>query len=60
MDNFILKQTKETVMTMEKTVTTITESLEEVDFFGKKRLLAKTKTVQESVNQTGSDLGRAA
>lgn len=60
MDNFILKQTKETVMTMEKTVTTITESLEEVDFFGKKRLLAKTKTIQESVNQTGSDLGRAA
>ncbi len=60
MDNFILKQTKETVMTMEKTVTTITESLEEVDFFGRKRLLAKTKTVQESVNQTGSDLGRAA
>ena len=60
MDNFILKQTKETVMTMEKTVTTITESLEEVDFFGKKRLLAKTKTIQESVNQTGSELGRAA
>lgn len=60
MDNFILKQTRETVMTMEKTVTTITESLEEVDFFGRKRLLAKTKTVQESVNQTGSDLGRAA
>lgn len=60
MDNFIFKQTRETVMTMEKTVTTITESLEEIDFFGKKRLIAQTKTVQESVNLAGSDLGRAA
>lgn len=59
-NNFIFTQTKETVMTFEKTVTVETEKLETVDAFGHKKLI---KTLQrESVDFHNKDInaGRAA
>lgn len=38
-NNFVFTQTKETVMTFEKTVTITTEKLETVDFLGRKKLV---------------------
>lgn len=38
-NNFVFTQTKESIMTFEKTVTIITEKLETVDAFGRKKLV---------------------
>ena len=46
MENIIFTQTKETVMTLEKTVTTTTGKLETVDALGRKTLI-KTSTHKE-------------
>ncbi len=59
-NNFIFTQTKETVMTFEKTVTVETDKLETVDALGHKKLI---KTLQrESVDFHNKDFstGRAA
>ena len=59
-NNFIFTQTKETVMTFEKTITVETEKLETVDAFGHKKLIKVSQN--ESVDYHNKDFstGRAA
>ena len=60
-ENFIFKQVKETVMTMETTATIITESLMEVDKSGIWHLKDYNQQVSVSENNTDSvGFGRAA
>lgn len=46
--DFVFTQTKETTMTADKTVTVITESLEKVNWFGRRKLYGykQSKTVE--------------
>lgn len=50
-ENFVLKQTKETVMTMGSVTMTLTESLEEVDALGHCRLKGYHRTVTVTKNE---------
>lgn len=60
MENIIFKQTKETVMTLEKTITTVRESLETVDIFGKKKLVSSRESVSEKMHDALPDMRRSA
>lgn len=53
--DIVFTQTKEVVMTMDKTVTVMTEKLETVDIFGKKHIKAFNRT--ESVDYHNIDSG---
>ncbi len=57
--DFIFTQVKETVMTMDKTVTKITEKLETVDVFGRKKCV-KSSHSEVEYHQNDFDIGRAA
>lgn len=60
-ENFVLRQVKETVMTMETTATIITESLMEIDKSGIWRLKDFNQNVSVTENNTDSvGFGRAA
>ena len=60
-ENFIFKQVKETVMTMETTATIITESLMEIDKSGIWHLKDYNQQVSVTENNTDSvGFGRAA
>lgn len=50
--NFVLRQTKETVMTMETITTIITESLEEVNQLGSRKLKGYHRTVTVTRNES--------
>ena len=47
MNDFILTQTKEVVMTFEKTVTVTTEKLETVDALGRKQVQKEKKDIAQ-------------
>ena len=57
--DFIFTQVKETIMTMDKTVTKITERLEAVDAFGHKKCV-KSSHSEVEYHQKGFGIGRAA
>lgn len=58
-NNFVFTQTKESIMTFEKTVTIITEKLETVDAFGRKKLVKISRSENVDFhNKIGN--GRAA
>lgn len=57
--NFVFTQVKETIMTMDKTVTKITERLETVDMFGHKKCI-KSSPSEVEYHKDGFDIGRAA
>lgn len=62
-ENFVFRQVKETVMTMETTSTILTESLMEIDKAGIWRLKDFNQTVTVTENNTDADsarFGRAA
>lgn len=58
--DFIFTQTKETTMTADKTITIITERLEKVNVFGRRKLYGYTqsKTVDFHTDKYG--IGRVA
>lgn len=58
-NNFVFTQTKESIMTFEKTVTIITEKLETVDAFGRKKLLKISRSENVDFHNKIAD-GRAA
>lgn len=60
MKDFILTQTKEVVMTFEKTVTVATEKLETVDALGRKQVQKITHSEQVDYHDNGNHLRRAA
>ncbi len=57
--DFVFTQVKETIMTMDKTVTKITEKLETVDMFGHKKCAFSSHSEVE-YHQDDFDIGRAA
>ena len=59
-NNFIFTQTKETVMTFEKTVTVETEKLETVDAFGHKKLVKVSQRESVDFHNKNISTGRAA
>ena len=59
-NNFIFTQTKETVMTFEKTVTVETEKLETVDALGHKKLVNLSRTERVDFHNKDISTGRAA
>ncbi len=59
-ENLILTQKKEVVMTMDKTVTKVEETLEKVDVFGKKQTIMTHNSKTETANNDSEFLGRAA
>lgn len=59
-NNFILTQTKEVVMTLEKTVTIKTEKLETIDSFGNKKLVKTNQSESVDFHNPNIGLGRAA
>ena len=59
-ENLILTQKKEVVMTMDKTVTTVEETLETVDLFGKKQTIMTHNSETEKAHNDGELFGRAA
>lgn len=58
-NNFVFTQTKESIMTFEKTVTIITEKLETVDAFGRKKLVKISRSENVDFHNKIAD-GRAA
>lgn len=60
MNDFILTQTKEVVMTFEKTVTVTTEKLETVDNLGRKQVQKITHSEQVNYHDNGNLSRRAA
>lgn len=58
--DIVFTQTKEVVMTMDKTVTVMTEKLETVDIFGKKHIKAFNRTESVDYHNIGSSEWRAA
>lgn len=58
--DIVFTQTKEVVMTMDKTVTVMTEKLETVDIFGKKHIKAFNRTENVDYHNIGSGEWRAA
>ena len=60
MENIIFTQTKETVMTLEKTVTTVTGKLETVDDLGRKKLIKTSTHKSTDYHNLGFDIGRVA
>ena len=60
MKDFILTQTKEVVMTFDKTITHITEKLETVDDFGRKQVQMLNKSESVNYHDNGFSVGRAA
>lgn len=59
-ENLILTQKKEVVMTMDKTVTTVEETLETVDLFGKKQTIMTHNSKTEKAHNDSELFGRAA
>ena len=59
-NNFILTQTKEVIMTCERTVTIKTERLETIDSFGRKKLIRSSKTENVDFHNGNIGMGRAA
>lgn len=59
-NNFILTQTKEVIMTLERTVTIKTEKLETIDSFGYKKLIRSNKTENVDFHNENIDIGRVA
>ncbi len=59
-ENLILTQKKEVVMTVDKTVTTVEETLETVDLFGKKQTVMTHNSKTEKTHNGSELLGRAA
>lgn len=60
-ENFVFRQIKETVMTMDKITTIITETLEEIDKFGNRSVKDCNKTISVTKNKTDvTEFGRAA
>ncbi len=57
--DFVFTQVKEVVMTMDKTVTKITERLETVNAFGHKECV-KSSHSEVEYHQKGFDIGRVA
>lgn len=60
MENIIFTQTKETVMTLEKTVTTETGKLETVDPCGNRTLVKTITHKSTDYHNLGFDIGRVA
>ena len=60
MENIIFTQTKETVMTLEKIVTTTTGKLETVDALGRKTLIKTSTHKSTDYHNLGFDIGRVA
>lgn len=60
MENIIFTQTKETVMTLEKTVITETGKLETVDSLGKRTLVKTIAHKSTDYHNLGFDIGRVA
>lgn len=60
MENIIFTQTKEVVMTLEKTVTTETAKLETVDEIGRRKLVKTTTHKNTNYHDFGIDIGRVA
>ena len=60
MENIIFTQTKETVMTLKKTVTTTTGKLETVDALGRKTLIQTSTHKKTDYHNLGFDIGRFA
>ena len=60
MKDFILTQTKEVVMTFEKTVKVTIEKLETVDALGRKQIQKITRSEQVDYHDNGNHLRRAA
>lgn len=58
-NNFVFTQTRESIMTFDKTVTIITEKLETVDAFGRKKLVKISRTENVDFHNKIAD-GRAA
>ena len=58
--DIVFTQTKEVVMTMDKTVTVMTEKLETVDIFGKKHIKAFNRTESVDYHNIGNSEWRAA
>lgn len=59
-NNLILTQTKEVIMTLEKTVTLKTERLETIDSFGRKRLIRSGESQNVDFHNGNTDIRRAA
>lgn len=59
-DDFVFTQTKEIVMTSEKTVTIITKKLEKDDGTGQKKLVGNMQTKRVEFHNCEFDVGRAA
>lgn len=59
-NNFVFTQTKETVMTFEKTVTVETEKLETVDALGHKKLVKVSRNESVDFHNKDINAGRAA
>lgn len=60
-ENFIFRQVKETIMTMESVTTVVTESLVEIDASGNRHLKDYNQTVSVTEHNAGtSEFGRAA
>ena len=59
-ENLILTQKKKVVMTMDKTVTTVEETLETVDLFGKKQTIMTHNSKTEKAHNDRELFGRAA
>jgi len=60
MENIIFTQTKETIMTLEKTVTVETERLETIDAFGQRKLVKTVSRKNTDYHNFKTDIGRAA
>ncbi len=59
-NDIVLTQTKKVVMTMDKTVTVVTEKLETVDKYGRRKLQNYERTESVENHDLGLDLWRAA
>ncbi|MBS7297631.1 MAG: hypothetical protein KIG65_00960 [Eubacteriales bacterium] len=57
LDDFVLTQRKEVVMTSEKTTVTLTEKLESVDVFGRRTLIKSSRSESTAFH---NDVGRVA
>ncbi len=58
--DFVFTQTKETIMTAEKTVTVVTERLERVNMFGRRKLYGYTQSKIVDFHNNAYESRRAA
>lgn len=54
--DFVFTQTKETTMTTDKTVTVVTERLEKVNIFGRRKLCGYTQSKTVDFHNNENDL----